>query len=447
MRGIIKIYESDVIAAPATPPGKSALAMIRMSGEGVLEVMKKCLVKNGDKLEPRRATLVEIGDKSEAFDQAIAIFYRAPNTYTGEDMIEICCHGGDYIRNKVTNLLWAKGARPAEPGEFTLRAFLNGKKDLAQAEAVAELIEAESDAARRNALEQLHGGLSKRVNGIRNALMDMLSEIEAEIEFPDDEPESVDFKAWKIQLEESIKSVDEIISMHSENKALREGFKVVIAGPPNSGKSTLLNRLLGVERAIVHSLAGTTRDLVRSSVEIGGIKIWITDTAGLRESKSPIEKEGVNRAITEMETSDLVLYLFDLKERNDTSISLMEDKYNDALIVGNKVDLYKEDGIKCDLKISALRGDGVEQLMNLIKGKAVKCESNSVVVVNQRHLECLMKAKNAMKAALVRAECEKDMELLAFEMKAAASALGNITGEEVTEEVLSRIFSKFCIGK
>lgn len=439
-------FDNDIIASRATPPGESAIAVVRMSGSGSLEVMRGCLKDFNGGIEPRKATLVRLGDESGEIDQAVVIYYRSPKSYTGEDLVEIHCHGGEYIVGKVLNFLYSKGARAAEPGEFTFRAFLNGKMDLTQAEAVADIIAAESESGRRNALMQLYGGLTGTIKGIREGVMDILAEVEAEIEFPEDEPVEIDYSGWKLRLLSIKEKIDKIIEHGKIGKPVREGFRVTIAGPPNSGKSTLLNALLGEDRAIVHRSAGTTRDVLRESTQMGGIKVWLNDTAGLRDGAEEVETKGIERARKEIKMSDLVIYLFDLgvglKGDNNWDYSK-----KDSILVGNKVDLYGDSKIASDIKISALRGDGLDELKEIIERRAFGGRLESGVIANERHLELLKKSGDSISEAVKLVETERESEIIALELREAAAALGKIVGEGVTEEVLERIFSRFCIGK
>ncbi|MBL7191949.1 tRNA uridine-5-carboxymethylaminomethyl(34) synthesis GTPase MnmE [bacterium] len=443
----MRIYEKDVIAAPATPPGKSAIAVIRMCGDEALDIIRKCLDKDRLELAPRRAVLTDIVQDGEKIDRVIVIYFKAPESYTGEDMIEISCHGGDIIRERIMSLLCEKGARPAEPGEFTLRAFLNGKMDLTQAEAVSDIIATDSEIGRRYALEKLQGGLSKRITPIRNIILDILAEAEADIEFPEEESDSIDFPQWLKKAREAWEMMNKILKSYICEDKVKEGFKIVIAGPPNSGKSTLLNRLIGEERAIVHHEAGTTRDVIRESIEMNGVRIWLTDTAGLRDAYSSVESEGISRAEQAIKAADMVLYLIDLNnyDRNDSIFERMKAK--EIIKIGNKVDLNPGEGIECDLKISALRGNGIDDLLEIIKEKAGSLSVEGGMMMNERQYKCLTDADRSLTSGIKKLVNEKDMYLMCEDLKGAAFSLGEITGEEVTEEVLSRIFEKFCIGK
>lgn len=435
--------QEDIIAAPATAPGKGAIAIIRMSGEGCLKILKNCITDGLVEIKPRAATLVKIADERDEFDQVIIIYYAKPKSYTGEEMVEINCHGGDYITHRVMDLLCRKGARPAAPGEFTFRAFMNGKMDLTQAEAVSDLVSAESELGNRNAARQLAGGLSEAVMRIRRELISLLAELELELEFPEEEPLEADYDGWPERMQKAQAELQSLIYWGSRGRVIREGYRVVIAGPPNSGKSTLLNALIGEERAITHHQAGTTRDTLMESVEMDGLRVWLTDTAGLREGGGEVEAEGIRRARKEMENADLVIYLFDLGE------PLGEVKVNsrETLIVGNKLDLYPGVQSAAALKISALRGDGLEELRSMIVEKALDIGTEPAVAANERHLTAMRQAEANLRKAIEIAHSGGETELMAFEIREGLRHLGEIIGEEVTEEVLESIFSRFCIGK
>lgn len=438
-----KYRQDDIIAALATASGKSALSIVRMSGKGCLAVMRKCLVKEPDNIHPREANISGIKDDRGEFDQVVYIHYREPRSYTGEDMVEINCHGGDYISQRLLSLLCAKGARPAEPGEFTFRAFINGRIDLTQAEGVADIIAAESELANKNALLILNGGLLEKVKDIRQTLIRVDAEIEVELEFPEDEPMEADYWGWSERLKRAKNELDSLIYTGRKARAVREGFRVVIAGPPNSGKSTLLNALLGENRAIVNPKPGTTRDILKEKTEIGGLQVILSDTAGLRETTEEIESEGINRARKEIESANLVIYLYDI------SIGRREKDFNgrNVIFTANKADLYPGMDENNDLKISALRGDGLDKLKDEIKKHALQKTVEGSIVANERHLNKLLKTSDCVLHALEIANIEGETEMMALEIREGIRLLGEITGEGVTEEVLEEIFGRFCIGK
>ena len=436
------ILQDDIITARSTAPGPGAIALTRLSGENCLDLLKDCLTDFPAEIKPRHAYLASICDQAGEFDQVVFIYYQGPNSYTGEDLVEIHSHGGDYIPQRVLDVLCENGARPAEPGEFTFRAYMNGKMDLTQAEAVSEIIKAESKHGNRNALSQLKGGLSGEVKNYRDTLISVLAELELELEFPDDEPYDADYHGWSEKLRRVKSGIEDIVRLGNSGRAIREGFRVVIAGPPNSGKSTLLNALLGENRAIVHPSAGTTRDILRESVEIGGVRVWLSDTAGLREIGDDVESEGVERAKREMESADLIVYLFDLAKN-----ALQTANDGRIVKVGNKADLYPDSKPECDLKISALKGIGLDELKRSITERALGAGIEGAIIANERHLDAFRKAAQNLQRALEIVSFEGETELIALETREAARWLGEIIGEGVTEEVLENIFSRFCIGK
>ena len=436
----------DIIAAQATPPGESALSVIRMSGKGALDLWKKCIGKKNKKIEPRRASVSEFSAEGYLIDQVVYVYFENPESYTGEDLIEISCHGSIYIVRKILTELFRLGARPADPGEFTFRAFLNGKIDLTGAEAVADLIACDSEKARLNALMQLNGGLRQSIDSFREILLSLLADLEVELEFPDEEFLDLDYPKFKAQLTGLKNDIQNVIDRGHAGKAVREGFRVTIAGPPNSGKSTLLNALLGENRAIVHETAGTTRDILREYTEIGGVKVWLTDTAGLRQSGDEIESEGIRRAEKEIETSDLILYLFDLSDGMDKS-EINKLPVDRLLTIGSKLDLYEEQQIDCRLKISAVRGDNLDTLQSIISERAFSRNIEGGIIANERHIESMSDAVEAIERALEIVADKGETELIAFELNHSAKVLGEVIGEGVTEEVLENIFSRFCIGK
>lgn len=435
--------DEDIITALATPPGKGAIAIVRLSGPDCLNTFRKCVKGYPVAPKPRDAVLTVLADERGEFDQAVAIYYRNPLSYTGEDLLEINCHGGEYITQRLLDVLCRNGARPAEPGEFTYRAFINGKINLTQAEAVADVIAAESELGNRNSVRQLQGGLSDAIIRMRKELISVLAELEVELEFPDDEPMEADYWGWSERMKDALNELEEIIRNSSKGRVIREGFRVVIAGPPNSGKSTLLNTLLGENRAIVHRQAGTTRDVLRESVEIGGLKVILSDTAGLRNIGEEVESEGIRRAYNEMISADMILYILDL-----CSFELLDDPDTDkTLVIGNKVDICSNTDIKTDLNISALKKTGIDELKRLIRSRALKSGVENGIIANERHLTAMRRSSANIQKALEIANLEGETELIAFEVREALRNLGSIIGEDVTEEVLENIFSRFCIGK
>lgn len=448
----------DTIVAPATAPGEAALAIIRLSGKKAFAIADAVFMGAVRLTEAPSHTIhhgyiVDPATK-ERVDEVLASVFRAPKSYTAEDSVEISCHGGRTVVSAIVELFVRAGARPAAPGEFTQRAFLHGRIDLAQAEAVVDLISAQSEASRRASLEQLEGALSKKVNHLRESLLDVLAEVEANLDFPEEgiEPQ----RAGQIlqTLSGVIAQIRTLAKSFKEGKVLREGYSVVIAGRPNVGKSSLLNALLQKERAIVTPLPGTTRDTIEEWAIFSGVPVRLVDTAGLRERGGKIEKEGMRRTEEAIEKSDLVLLMLDASQKpNDEDQRLLSQYQNrKKLLLYNKVDLVAEKTSTAEsngaLYISATQGTGLDRLKEKIAKLALPSSgTESVLVTSARHKEALAKGFVYLLRAKRGVERGKGLELVAFDLRRAVDALGEITGQIVTEDILGRIFSKFCIGK
>jgi len=448
----------DTIVAPATAPGEAALAVIRLSGKKAFAVADS-VFQGSPKLSEVPSHTIHRGFifdpvTKEKVDEVLASVFRAPKSYTAEDSVEISCHGGQAVVAAIVELLVRAGARLAAPGEFTQRAFLNGRIDLAQAEAVADLISAHSDASRRASLEQLEGTLSKKVNRLRESLLDVLAEVEANLDFPEEgiEPQ----RAGQITktLSDVIAQVRTLAKSFKEGKVLREGYSVVIAGRPNVGKSSLLNALLEKERAIVTPLPGTTRDTIEEWAIFSGVPVRLVDTAGLRERGGKIEKEGMRRTEEAIAKSDLVLLMLDASQKPTDEDQRLLSQYQNRkkLLLYNKVDLLTDEPSAAELNgalfISATLGTNLDRLKEKIAKLALPSSgTESVLVTSARHKEALAKGFVYLLRAKRGLERGKGLELVAFELRRAVDSLGEITGKIVTEDILSRIFSKFCIGK
>ncbi len=448
----------DTIVAPATAPGEAALAIIRLSGKKAFAIADS-VFSGGVQLSEAPSHTIHHGfiidpATKKKIDEVLASVFRAPKSYTAEDSIEISCHGGRAVVATIVEALVRAGARPAQPGEFTQRAFLNGRIDLAQAEAVADLISAQSEASRKSSLEQLEGHLSKKVNLLRESLLDVLAEVEANLDFPEEGIEPQRAGQISATLTGVISQVRTLAKSFKEGRVLREGYSVVIAGRPNVGKSSLLNALLQKERAIVTPVPGTTRDTIEEWVLFSGVPVRLVDTAGLRERGGKIEKEGMRRTEEAIQKSDLVLLMLDASQKlNDEDEKLLE-KYEGRkkILLYNKIDLMSErpDGLESNgtLYISAALGTGLDRLKEKIARLALPSfGTESVLVTSARHKEALAKGFVYLLRARRGLERGKGLELVAFELRRAVDALGEITGEIVTEDILGRIFSKFCIGK
>ena len=461
-------YLEDTIVAISTAIGEAAISVIRISGKDAIKVADRVFVgkrKLAD-VKTHTAHYGKIVDKNgDVVDYVVATVFKAPNSYTGEDTVEISCHGGILVTRKVLETVLEAGARLAQPGEFTKRAFLNGKIDLSQAEAVADLIRSATELAYQSSLSQLEGALSRKIRKMREDLINLCSLVELELDFADEDLEFVD----KAQLAEKIKDVigevDELIETFRFGKIYREGIKVVIAGKPNAGKSSLLNALLNENRAIVSEIPGTTRDVIEESLNIEGVLFRIVDTAGLRETFDIVEREGVRRTEEQLKKADMILLVIDsTDEINEEDVRIYHrvlnfavDESKRCIIVFNKVDLL--DGKRPNMKImvdfpvvyiSALTGFGLEKLKKLMVEQSflgmTRTES-SVVVTNVRHRDALLRAKQSLIYALRSLEQGMSGDLVAVDLRAGLNHLGEIIGEVTTDDILNNIFSKFCIGK
>ena len=448
----------DTIAAIATPPGRGGIAVVRVSGPATTDIAHRLL---GRVPALRTATRARFTDRAGAeIDDGLALHFEAPRSFTGEDVLEIQGHGGVVVARMVLERVCELGARPAGPGEFTLRAFLNDRIDLAQAEAIADLIDGASTSAVRCARRSLTGEFSRTVEGHRDALIELRAFIEAAIDFPDEELDLLGAPETAARLAALRTAVAATLAESRRGAVLRSGVKLVIAGAPNVGKSSLLNRLARTDTAIVTDVPGTTRDVVRERVVIAGIPFDVHDTAGLRETSDPVERIGVDRATDAIDDADLVLVVVDdraaaggadhgaLPERAGAAAAL--------IVVRNKVDLSgAEPGVATDSDgmptayVSALEGSGLGELEEAIVERVMRgttaCED--AFMARRRHVDALERALAALDRAQCRLTVDSAGELAAEELRDAQGALGEITGEFATEDLLARIFSSFCIGK
>lgn len=454
----------DTIVAIATSPGVGALGVVRLSGERAFDVASRVLRRPSGGLYSltrlpshtvHYAFLVD-PDTGEKVDEVLFSLFKAPKSYTCQDTVEVTCHGGPLVLEKALEAFIRAGARLARPGEFTLRAFLLGRIDLIQAEAVADLIESASEQGIRAALEQLEGGLSKEMEAITQRLKRVLVELEASIDFSHEDLElSPDLKG---EIASSLDAVEGLMTTYNEGRIRREGVRVAIVGLPNVGKSTLFNALVGEDRAIVTDQPGTTRDVVEAQVSYGGRLFRFMDTAGFRESGDLAEEEGVRRARGAMETADLTLVVLDgSRPLEPGDWALMREAGDGGFLVVNKSDLpqawpFQElEGVARDrplLRVSARRGDGLEDLKGALVDRAFHGGgAGEVLVTNARHFQALVRAREALAQCLEAWNKGLGADFLAADVKEALDALGEITGETTPEEVLEAIFSRFCIGK
>jgi tRNA modification GTPase len=452
----------DTIAAVATPFGEGAIGIVRISGPDTLRIVKEIFKTPSGKIKPRFAHYGEVinPESGDTLDEGILIFYKAPRSYTGEDMAELNLHGNPLILGEVLNLILSRGARLAEPGEFTKRAFLNGKLDLTQAEAVAELISAKTELARKLALNQLKGALSNEIKPLREELLNLHALVESSIEFEEEDIPTITPEELKERIEAVLKRVKNLLRTAKTGNAIRRGIKMAIIGRPNVGKSSLFNRLLGEERAIVSSVAGTTRDFIEETVNIGGIPIRLIDTAGIREAVDEIEKIGVERSLKKLEEADVILFVLDASQpltEEDLRLAHLVSRADKPTVVAlNKIDLGEvlkdlpeEIGKFPAVRVSAKTGEGLDGLRKeILRNAGIFTAEGGNIYISIRHAELLKSAERALKNALQYLEGGFfSPEILMLDLREATDSLGEIIGAVATEDVLGQIFSTFCIGK
>lgn len=439
------IDQTTTIVATATASG-GAISVIRLSGANAQEIVSRIFNRP---LVDRQAILGAIFDSDQIIDEVIAIYYRSPRSYTGEDCVEISCHGSPWVTGEIIRLLIASGAVAATAGEFTLRAFLNGKMDLSQAEAVSDMITSNSRASSSVAMHQMRGGYSAELGILSGELLNILSLLELELDFGEEDVEFADRGVLKGLIEQITKRVSELASSFRLGNVLKNGVPVAIVGKPNVGKSTLLNQLLGEERAIVSSVAGTTRDFIEEVLTIDGVQFRFIDTAGLRHSDDEIERIGIERSYEKLRNATVVLQMVD----SIADIAPLELSNDQKLIVVlNKCDKnnYK---ISCDgyntVEISAKLGIGIEKLKSILTEVVGTSDydSNSLIVSNSRHFSALEYSREAFVRAHSAINDGLSTDLISAEIRTALSFIGEITGEITTDDILGNIFSKFCIGK
>lgn len=442
---------NETIAAISTPFGEGAVSLLRLSGAQAIMVADQvfCGKTKPSESAPRVQQFGKIIASGEVLDDVLLTVFRTPASYTGEDLVEICCHGGILVTRRILQRLLECGARPANPGEFTQRAFLNGKMDLTQAEAVMDLIKAQTSLALRAATEQLEGRLGARIWEIRETLLGLLAHVEAFIDFPDEEIDPATGAALLRQLDGVRGSIDTLLQTAEQGRILREGVRTVICGEPNVGKSSLLNLLLGYERAIVSELPGTTRDTIEEVINLRGIPLRLVDTAGLRESSDTLEREGMARTLKSIERADLVLRVA------DGSVENLNEPRSTAkceILILNKSDLGVREswhGVEA-MRISCKTNAGIDALADAIFSRVMGGQVNTgdfSVAINARHQACLQNALRFIEAAGKAVRDDLSAEFIAVELRAALDAVGEVVGKADSEELLGKIFSTFCIGK
>ncbi len=441
------LEEFDTIAAISTPLGTGGVGVIRISGEKAFEIIEK--IFSNPNFEPRKFNHGWIVDGEVKIDEVIVLPFFAPNSYTGENVIEIQCHGGVNVVRNILNLVLKNGARMAEKGEFTKRAFLNKRMDLSQAEAVADIIHSKTKEFAKVSMKNLSGVLKEKINDIRNEIFEVLSRITAGIDFPEDvkEPE---YSYLTETFTKIISQIDSVLLDADTSNILRQGISVTIAGRPNVGKSSIFNALLSLDRAIVTDIAGTTRDVLKETLDLG-IPVTLIDTAGIREDEdvSKVEKIGIEYSKQSLEDADLVIFVYDaqagMTKEDEEILELAEDKKH--IVIANKCDLVSErqGGLHY---ISAKTGEGINELKELITKQVCDIEPDNLeFVTNSRQQVCLARAKTALEQALLGAQLKELQDLISIDVKSAILALDEITGELITDDILNNIFDNFCIGK
>ncbi len=462
------MQNQETIVALATPPGAGAIAVIRISGPEAIaigaSVFQSIHQKDLNKQASHTVHLGHILDGEREIDEVLATVFKNPKSYTGEDTVEFSCHGSSYIQQEIIQLLLRKGCRNAQAGEFTLRAFLNGKMDLSQAEAVADLIASENEAAHQVAIQQMRGGFSSEIAKLREELLNFASLIELELDFAEEDVEFADRKQFEALLHKIENVLKKLIDSFATGNVIKNGIPVAIAGAPNAGKSTLLNTLLNEERAIVSDIAGTTRDAIEDELTIKGIGFRFIDTAGIRDTIDTIESIGISKTYEKINQARLVLFLFDANGYKNNfgalvvEINKIKNKYpqKQVLLIANKTDLLSDETIQSlkvkfpeAILISALKQDGIEQLkeklLSLVNTGALS--SGDTIVTNARHYDSLNKALEEIKKVQQGLQANLSGDLLAIDIRQALYYFGEITGQVTNDELLGNIFANFCIGK
>ncbi len=459
------MYEQDTIVAPATPPGQGAVAIVRLAGPRAIEILHRLWrPARATEIQPRRLYLGEIRDpvSGASIDRTMAVLMPGPASLTGEDVAELQCHGGAFLVRRVLGLAIAEGARMAERGEFSRRAFLNGRLDLTEAEAVADLVSAEGEGALQQAINQLGGALKHRVCGLRREVIGIKAHLEVEIDFSDEDLKLPGRDQIGSQLERLAADVQILHDSFARGRLMREGARAAIIGKPNAGKSTILNLLLGIERAIVTPYPGTTRDVIEDSIQLGAYPLVLQDTAGIRDGTDPVERIGVERALHHAGEADLLIAVFDssrpIEDEDLRVLAACGSRAGVAIL--NKsdlpakisLDLLRERGLTMPaLVFSAIRADGVaalrDELARILDALAGDHRGDAVAVSRERHRRALASARTALEAAIASVRTAMPPEIVAVDVTLAAEALGAITGEVSSEDVLDAVFAEFCIGK
>ncbi|NMM62037.1 tRNA uridine-5-carboxymethylaminomethyl(34) synthesis GTPase MnmE [Clostridium sp. P21] len=457
--------EFDTIAAISTVLGEGGISIIRVSGDKALKMVSSLFKGPNDrKLDDIKPYTIRYGfiiekDTGDTLDEVLVSYMKAPRSFTAEDTIEINCHGGVVATKKVLEEVIKSGARLAEPGEFTKRAFLNGRIDLSQAEAVIDIIRAKTELAMKSAVAQSKGKVSEKINLVRNNLLEIVAHIEATVDYPEDDLEEVTADKVSTQLKSVVEDMDNILKTSEEGKIIREGLNTVIVGKPNVGKSSLLNSLLREKRAIVTEIPGTTRDVIEEYINIDGVAVKIVDTAGIRETEDFVEKIGVEKSKEKINEADLVILMLDLSRKLDNEDIEIIDYIKDKkyIILLNKSDLggkinkgdIKNLNSNYIIETSAKTGEGIDKLKECIKELFFNGEviSKDILITNTRHKEALIKAKESCIQALDALKNTSAIDLASIDIRNAWMSLGEITGDTLEEDIINKIFSEFCLGK
>ena len=460
----------DTIVALATPSGAGAIAIIRISGPDSIVIAQEVFrsVRGKNLLEQKSHTLHlgHIIDETKTLDEVLISIFKGPNSYTGENTIEISCHGSTFIQQQIIQLLLRKGCRMATAGEFTLRAFLNGKLDLSQAEAVADLIASDNEASHQIAMQQMRGGFSNEIAQLRNELLNFASLIELELDFAEEDVEFADRTQFKALLERIELVLKRLIDSFAIGNVIKNGIPIAIVGEPNVGKSTLLNALLNEERAIVSEIAGTTRDTIEDELVIGGIGFRFIDTAGIRETKDVVESIGIQRTFEKIEQAQVVLFLVDSSRLSVDSLKIEVEKIRNQfplkplIIVLNKIDTLSQEALNAIvdeltthnrqlISISAKNKIGIDELKNQLLSfvNTGALRNNETIVTNTRHYDSLLKALEEIQKVKFGLQSNLSSDLMAIDIKEALYQFGMITGQVTNDELLGNIFANFCIGK
>lgn len=465
-----QIRQTDTICAPATVRGTSALGIVRMTGTRAIAIINeifvtkdglKCVLKGSKPSILRHGFIVDT--KDNIIDEVMCVIYYAPNSFSGEDMVEVMHHGSVYIQQQIMLSMINHGVRIANNGEFSQRAFLNGKMDLTQAEAIADLISARTGVAHKLAMQQLRGGYREKITQVREELVKLLSLLELELDFAEENAEFADRNDMKGLMKNTISELETLVKSFAAGDAFKNGIPVAIIGKPNSGKSTLFNTLLNENRAIVSPISGTTRDTIEESIQLEGLEYRFIDTAGIRSAKDEIEREGIERSIKAIEKAAIILYVCDLTQTSsddaqaelmllDTQVSLEGKK---IIVICNKMDLVRSTKVQQkkwnemkSIQISAAKHIGIDTLINRIISITDRDDkSNEIMVTNARHYDVMMRTLAAMLVAEESLESGQPTDIIVSDIREAIHYMGEITGEVTTDEVLNNIFSNFCIGK